>query len=247
MRWPRILLLMLPAFALVLLLRLPLGWVRPLFPAPLKCAALAGTIWNGDCADLSWNDGRNPVMQLARVRWQVRLLPLFRAQLAAQLDVEHTTGNAQAQVVLGTGGRITVSGLALRSRIDHTLLPVLPPGWSGQLEVRDAALERRGAQLLGIRGTAHAMDIVDDSGANMGSYQLVMSDAAGPPFTGRLTSSGGPLDVQAAVRLAADMAWELEGTVAASTDASPALQQKLQVLGPPDATGRRRISVAGTF
>lgn len=246
MRWLRLLLLTLFAFALVLLWRMPAGWARPMFPQALHCVTLTGTIWDGECALLSWNDGRRPPLQLTRMHWQVQPLALFKGRLAAMLTVEHAAGTAQGRVTTGRGDHIAVSDLSLNGRIDHALLSALPAGWSGQLEAHGVVLEMQGRQLVALRGEARAIDILDQSGRSAGSYLLTMSESAGPPFTGKLSSSNGPVGLLADLKIAADFSWELDGSVIATDQASPQLQRQLQMLGPPDGQGRRRISVAGT-
>jgi general secretion pathway protein N len=247
MRGLRLVLFTALAFALVMVWRFPANWARPLLPPQVKCSALGGTLWNGNCEGMTWTSAGQPPLQFSRIRWHAMPLQLLRARLAAQVELENAAGSASARVAMGSGDRVAISELAGSGLMDHTLLPALPAGWRAQLDVHDAQLILRGERVESLAGRVRAVDVVDQAGHAIGSYQLIMDSASGPPFMGHLTNSGGPVQLEAVVKIAADMSWELDGTVLPTAEASPSLQQQLQMLGPPDATGRRRISVAGTL
>jgi hypothetical protein len=64
---------------------------------------------------------------------------------------------------------------------------------------------------------------------------------------GQLRDLNGPLSVTGVVRLSPDGSYELAGSVAPKPDADPDLARVLQLLGTPDAEGRRAFSIAGTM
>jgi hypothetical protein len=53
--------------------------------------------------------------------------------------------------------------------------------------------------------------------------------------------------VTGVLRLSPDGSYELAGSVAPKADADPELARVLQLLGTPDAQGRRAFSIAGTM
>jgi hypothetical protein len=58
---------------------------------------------------------------------------------------------------------------------------------------------------------------------------------------------GGPLAVAGTLRMTPEPGFVLEGTVASRANATPELARQLQMLGAPDAQGRRSFSIANTF
>jgi hypothetical protein len=58
---------------------------------------------------------------------------------------------------------------------------------------------------------------------------------------------GGPLALAGTLRMTPEPGFVVDGTVAARPTASPNLVRQLQMLGAPDAQGRRSFSIANTF
>src|SRR5690606_5491057 len=90
-------------------------------------------------------------------------------------------------------------------------------------------------------------DLVDRRGTALGSYRLAFLDRDMPPFGGELTDAGGPLEVTADVQLTADQSWTVEGRMRVRDAANASLGRALDMLAAPDASGWRRLSLAGQF
>ncbi|MEO6186573.1 MAG: type II secretion system protein N [Steroidobacteraceae bacterium] len=242
----RIILLGLGAFALALLAVLPVSWVAKLLPAQVQCAGWRGSIWSAQCSGLIVAANGMAPVKLATVRWKIHPHALLRLALNADVQVSDPEGNATGVLELGLGQRIVLQDVAVQAPFDRRFAAMLPAGWTGRIEAQHLALRLKGMRIDGVSGDLQLRNLDDGRGAPLGSYRLVFAPGP-PPFVGKLADTGGPLAVSASLTVTADRSWMLDGTVAARASAGPALRQTLDILGAPDAAGKRRLSAAGSF
>ena len=244
----RLALLAIGAFAVVLLLRLPLGWALPLLPTGIQCDGPTGSLWNGRCASLSSQVGGNPFL-LGEVSWQVRPWQLLRGSLA--LDIALSRGPVQANALVQWGlNRLEVLELTARGPLDPALVPGFPATWRGELQVSGARLRLEKGRLTALEGTARASQLasVGPLPVAYGNYQLQFPRATGDSLSvGQIRDEGGPLQVQATLRVTPALDWQLDGLVAARATSDPGLARHIQYLGSPDAQGLRPFSLAGSL
>jgi Type II secretion system (T2SS), protein N len=233
------------AFVAVIVVRLPASWVQSHLPKTLHCQSLEGSVWEGRCVQMSWDDGRGTALQLDAVGWTLRPLKLLGGRLGASLLLTRGTDHLSADV-LGSRTQISVTNLAGNAVLNHSLVGVFPEGWQGELQAHDMSATLVDGKLRSLSGTANLNALTDASGAALGNYELQMDKATAPPFTGKLQDKGGTLDLQATVTIAEDFSWQIDGAIAGRSGAGQ-WTDKLQALGPADAAGRRPFSVAGTF
>lgn len=244
---PRVLWLGVLAFVLAMLVVLPVNWVAGLLPSSVQCAEWRGSVWRGQCRGFVVQAGAQPPLALEQLGWKLHPLALLRLRLRADVTITHAQGDATGLIEATSGGTLHLQGLAARALLDRRLLGMLPDGWRGALDIRDFEMRWRGQQLEQLAGEFRVNDLTDGRGGELGSYSLRFEPAAAPPFTGALQDEGGPLEVRAAVSLTAERSWTLEGTVMRRPDADPGMDRALDMLGSPDASGRRPLSAAGRF
>ncbi|HEY6451605.1 MAG TPA: type II secretion system protein N [Steroidobacteraceae bacterium] len=248
------LLLATAVFVLTVLVRLPAGVVTPWLPAALRCQGVAGTVWHGSCAQVGAGS-----LALQDVRWTLQPLPLLAARAALDLQSNDARAAGHAQLVLHPGGDIVIRGL------DATLplqggLSLLPPGWSGTLTLAVPGALIRAGHVAALEGVLTVRELRSEyPAADLGSFELDFpaprtaappAEATGPgpaPIIGAARDLAGPLALQGVVKLWPDGRYELGGTLAARSAASPGLQQLVLLFGPPDAQGRHAFSLAGTY
>ena len=84
--------------------------------------------------------------------------------------------------------------------------------------------------------------------AALGSFRLSFPEQAGNDgLIASVTQTDGPLLVDGQLTLGPDRSFLIEGRLAPRGTPSPDLANLLQVLGPPDAGGRRPFSLSGTL
>lgn len=234
------------AFLLAVLVVLPAQWMTWLLPAQVHCASWTGSVWRGQCNDLTVEQGSAP-LEIQMLHWKLHPLSLLRLALKADFNLRTAQGTVSGVAELGRKGQLAVENLTASAMFDRRLATMLAEGWNGQLEARNLTVKMQGNTLLALSGEIDLRDFKDARGAPFGSYRLVFAPTDAPPFTGTITDNGGPLAVKGAVTITADRRWQLDGLITPRADAPQELRSRLEILAAPDASGGHRLQSEGTF
>lgn len=237
-------------FLITVLVRMPASWALHLLPSGISCEQPAGTLWHGSCARL-----QAAGVAVGPVSWSLRALPLLLARADADVLSEDTRLPLQAHVSLRTGGRMEASAVQGEFELSPELLPSFPDGWRGGVRLNLAALSVVDGRLQSLQGTVDIDSLRQQSPPMaMGSYRLEFAPAAGAPgasasdgVVGSLRDTAGPLSVTGSLRYTAIGGYEINGLVAARSDATPDLAKAVEYQGVADGQGRRQFSLAGTL
>ncbi len=232
-------------FALTVVARLPAGWAAHMAPASVHCEQPAGSVWRGQCARLQVGG-----LAIGPVSWRLHPLPLLLARATLDLTSHDARLPGSAQLTVRSGGRLEASALRASVPLDSGLLPLFPNGWSGQLELELSLLRFEAGHISALQGIVNANALKQLSPAMpFGSYQLRFAGGAATNdmMVGELRDSSGPLAVTGTLQLRASGDYELHGTAAARSDATPELAKAVEFLGEADAQGRRPFSLTGTY
>jgi general secretion pathway protein N len=240
-----VIVLVIVAFAAIVLARLPASWLLPAGGPDFSCASVAGSLWNGYCSGLKVRG-----TALGDLTWQLRPSRLLLGKLAAHVDVEHPPAtSAQGDVEIGLGGTVLARDLTASLPLDPKLLPGAPPTLSGTLHL-DLAIARvtRNGVVERLEGRIEASDLIDHSGyvTPLGNF-LVTFPGGTPQPVGDVQDAGGPLAVQGKLVLTPQPGYDLSGYVTPRQNATQALINAIQFLGSPDAQGRRQFALSGTY
>lgn len=237
------------AYLLFLLVTLPASLLSArLARHGIQTSSTSGSIWHGEVTGLQAG-----VLNLGNAEWRIRFLPLLTGKLAADVKLTQANGHAQTRISTGWSGRITLSdvsaSLPLQSLVGNS---GLPGGWVGTAQARFKELVLDHAWPVAAQGTLDLLDLTGPSRqpSNIGAYRLQFptANASENALTGDLQSlNGAALDVVGTLKFASDRSYQLDAMVAARGNAPPDLAQSMQMLGTPDAQGRRPFSVAGTL
>ena len=240
-----VIVLVIIAFAAIVLARLPASWLLPSSGADFSCATVAGSLWSGYCSGFQVRG-----TALGDLAWQLRPTRLLLGKLAAHIDIEHPpTTSAQGDVEIGLGGTVVAHNLTASLPIDPKLLPGAPPTLSGtlHLDLTVARVSKSGI-VNDLEGRIEASDLIDHSGYVTPLGNFVVTFPGGTPQpTGDLQDAGGPLAVQGKLILTPQPGYDLSGYVTPRQNATPALINAIQFLGSPDAQGRRQFAMSGTY
>lgn len=225
--------------------RFPANWGLALAPRDVRCVAASGSIWQGSCRGL-----QAAGLHFESAHWQLHPLALLRARLAISLELVGTSLDGHGDLELAGGGRVDARDLQATLPLDAALLPGVPRGWAGQLQLALTSAQFVHGKPAGLLGTIAVRELRQlDPPLPFGNYTLRFAtppDASGQQ-RGELRDAGGPLAIAGTLQLGSDGQYELEGTVAARADAPQDLAGSLALLGPADASGRRPFSLAGTL
>ena len=240
-----VIVLVIVAFAAIVLARLPASWLLPSSGANFSCASVEGSLWSGYCSGLTVSGAA-----LGDLTWQLRPGRLILGKLAAHIDLEHPpTTAAQGDVEIGLGGTVVARNLTASLPLDPKVLPAVPPTLTGALHL-DLALAKvtRTGVVTGLKGRIEASDLVDHSGyvTPLGNFAVTFPGGDAQP-TGDLQDLGGPLAVEGRLVLTPQPGYDLSGYVTPRASATPPLINAIQFLGSPDAQGRRQFAMSGTY
>jgi len=234
------------AFACILIARFPAVWAAGALPSWLSCDDIEGTVWNGTCTGLMLRH-QQPVGDLI---WQLHPLRLLAARLAAHMQLTQGAAFLNADVEWGPGQRLHGRDVHANFDLQSALLPMLPPNLTGNARVDLADIEMQANRLVDVRGRIEVHELAEREGAGtpLGSYSLTFTGAAaGGELVGELHDLGGPLALDGTLRMTPEPGFVLDGKVATRATVAPDLARQLQMLGSPDAQGRRSFSIANTF
>lgn len=224
---------------------LPATVITSRLPPAVSMAGVEGSAWNGRAAAVSVGGA-----QLGAITWKLHALALLTAKVKADIKVTRNDGFVQATVAMRNPKRISIEGLT--SSLPLASLPpsAAPGGWKGTLNMRLASLELSDGWPTRADGTVEVMDLIGPARrpAELGSYKIIFPpELTGNELVGALADAGGPLEIAGNIRLKPDRSYLIEGSVAPRPEAPKSMTDGLQMLGSPDAQGRRPFSLAGTM
>jgi general secretion pathway protein N len=235
------------AFLCLALITLPAGVVLSLVHPPgVTLSGVSGTLWKGRAQAV-----RSGALHIGSVEWNLDVLRLLTGRVGADIKVTRSDGFAQASITSGPGAAVTLR--ELNASLPMSALPsnVAPGGWTGTLTLKFAQLTIDNAWPVAANGTAEVADLVGPANrpAALGGYKVVFpAEGAGAAdaLTGALSDTGGPLDVNGTVQLKKDRSYLVNGMIATRPGAPSDMTRTLEILGAPDAQGRRQFTFEGS-
>jgi general secretion pathway protein N len=230
-------------FMVIVVARMPAAWVVPTTRPQGSCTSIEGSLWSGTCAGLTVS-GKN----FGDLSWELHPLKLFTGRLAAHVTVTHGIAEGSGDLELGLGRRVTARNLVADLPLDPRLIPSVPASLHGRAHLDLALAEVQRGVITQLKGRIEARNLEDRTGVTtpLGSYVLDFPGGSGDPI-GRLRDLDGPLSIEGTLHLTPQPGFELEGFVAPRQGAPRELVNNLRFFGSPDASGRRPISLSGTF
>jgi general secretion pathway protein N len=217
----------------------------------LESGGLAGTVWSGHARNLAWRSA-----PLGDVHWSFTPRDLLRGRIGVNLQLTRLDGSATTHLSVGPGGELRLADTQANLPVEMlSALPLgMPRNWRGRLSGQFEEIVLAGGWPTTLRGTLDMDGLIAPPPRNIsiGSYRVVMPDpqATGTTagqLTARVTDKEGPFSFDGRFTLGADRSFLLEGSLAPRGNTPPSLVRSLQLLGPPDANGRRPVSVSGTL
>ena len=219
--------------------------------AGLSATSFDGSIWSGRAQSLVWRSGT-----LGDLAWRFAPLDLLRGRLGVKLDLTRPDGRVATHASVSPGGVVSLAD----TQVDLPLaalaaLPLgLPANWQGRVRGSlDEIVVENGAPTA-LRGKLELDDLMAPPPRNLaiGSYVVQAPDPAASGATaGEITlgikDKGGPFSFDGRLTISAGRSYLLDGLVAPRGSVPEQVSRALQMLGPADASGRRPLSLSGTF
>jgi general secretion pathway protein N len=236
------------AFLLLALVTLPANVVLSLVhPSGVTLSGVSGTLWKGRAQAV-----RSGALHVGSVEWDLDFLRLFTGRIGADIKVTRSDGFANASISSGPGAAVTLRGL--NASLPMSALPpnIAPGGWTGTLTLKLGQLTLDNSWPVAANGTVEVTDLVGPANrpAALGGYKILFpaEGAAAPDtLTGALSDTGGPLAVNGTVQLKKDRSYLVNGMIATRPGAPGDMTRTLEILGAPDAQGRREFTLEGSL
>lgn len=234
------------AFLVFALITLPAGTVLAYFHPPgIVLDGVSGTIWNGRAQAV-----RSGNLHVGGVEWDLDILALFTGRVGADVKVTRSDGFAQGSIA-ASGARITLRELNASLPLGALPPDVVRGGWTGTVTLRFAHLALENSWPVAATGTIQIADLVGpaDRPASLGGYKVVFDEGAATAegLKGALSDTGGPLAVNGTVDIKKDRSYLVSGLIATRPGAPGDMSRTLEMLGEPDAQGRREFRIEGTM
>jgi general secretion pathway protein N len=244
--WPLVA-LGIAAFLIFALVTLPARTVLSYFhPQGVTLSGVSGTLWKGRAQAV-----RSGTLHIGSVEWNLNFLALFTGKLGADVKVTRTDGFAEASIAM-SGARVTLR--QLNASLPLSALPqnIMRGGWSGTATLRLAELALENAWPVVANGSIEVANLVGPANkpAELGGYKVVFPEGAATAegLKGTLSDTGGgPLAVNGTVDFKKDRSYLVSGFVATRPNTPGDMARNLEILGAPDAQGRRQFSIEGTM
>ena len=213
----------------------------------VNAAGTEGSAWKGRAQMLQIQS-----VNLGAVEWDLHALALLTLKLQADVKITRPEGFAEAEVSVRSADAVTLEDLTASLPLS-ALAGVAPAGWSGTVNMKFSELVLSNGWPASANGTAEVLNVSspNKNAPLTGSYKLTFPaagvEAAEGVLAADLVDLGGPLQIQGELELRPDRSYLLAGHVAARPDAPRNLANQLEILGPPDAEGRRPFSLEGTL
>jgi general secretion pathway protein N len=233
------------AFLLFALVTLPASAVLSFFHVSgVTLSGVSGTIWKGRAQAV-----RAGNLHVGSVEWELNVLALLTGKLGADVKVTRSDGFAQGSIAV-SGARVTMRGF--NASLPLSALPSnMVRGWTGTATVKLTQLALENAWPVAATGTIVVADLVGpaDRPAPMGGYKVVFPEgAAADGLKGTLSDiGGGPLAVNGTIDIKKDRSYLVNGFVATRPGAPSDMARQLEILGAPDAQGRREFGFEGSM
>jgi hypothetical protein len=219
----------------------------------LEAAAFNGSIWNGSASGLTWRGS-----PLGDLQWQLSPAPLLRGHLAGHAALGRPDGSVDTRFDLRWTGDavLTDTSFVLPVEVLSNLPLGMPHGWRGRASGRLDEVVVRNGWPTRLRGAFDMDGLVTPPPRNsaIGSYHIVLPhpkpthEGSLPDYlTAKVTDKEGPFSVVGQLAVGKDRSFLFDGGVAVRGDVPEAMRQSLEMLGPPDASGRRPFTVSGTL
>jgi general secretion pathway protein N len=233
------------AFLLFALVTLPASVVLSFFHPPgVALSGVSGTIWKGRAQAV-----RSGNLHIGSVEWSLDVLALFTGKLGADVKVTRSDGFAQGSIAM-SGTRVAMRGLNASLPLS-ALPPNLVQGWTGTATLKLTQLALANGWPVAATGTVNVTDLVGPANRPipMGGYKVVFPEsAAADGLQGALSDTGaGPLAVSGTIDIKKDRSYVVKGLVAARPGAPSDMARQLEILGAPDAEGRREFGFEGSM
>jgi hypothetical protein len=231
----------------VLALYLPASWLASLLPPQVRCAEIGGSIWQGECLGLAFQNTR-----LGDATWNLEPSRAVTGRLTGDVELLGNTQTLKADLDLAFDGSGELRNVMGAFQMDPALFAQFPRNQRGQVV---GAFTRvtlaTGGSLRELDGTLELRDFrqLAPRPLALGSYRVVFDGKtqSGGTSVGQLRDLGGPFALEGTLTFTPPNAYLVQGFITGRTAEAERLVREITLGASPDASGRSAFSFEGTF
>jgi hypothetical protein len=231
----------------VLVLYLPASWFASLLPPQVRCAEIGGSLWQGECLGLTFQDGK-----LGDATWNLAPARAISGRLVGDIDLRGNTQNLKADLDLRLDGSGELRDVSGSFQMDPAVLAQFPRNQRGQVVgVFKRVVLGAGGSPRELEGSIELREFrqLAPQPLALGSYRVTFDGKTQPDGTsvGQLRDLGGPFAIEGTVTLTPPNAYLVQGFITGRTAEAERLVREITLGAPPEASGRSAFSFEGTF
>jgi hypothetical protein len=219
-------------------------------PDSVSAFGVSGTLWNGSAKII--NAGGQ---QLRNTEWDLALSQLLVARLGADLKTRWNGGFLEGFGAISAFGTVVLSESDASLNLGALGSMLKGPPIDGQVSVRIEQLELQDRWPVELIASAELRNLSssmmgEGSAARMGDFGLsfdTTSEEDTEAITGKISDTGGPLEVSGTLLLTRPANYTLRVSVKARPEAPDMLRKNLEFLGSPEPDGTRIFQLAGSI
>ncbi len=231
----------------VLVLYLPASWFASMLPPQVRCNELGGSLWQGECLGLSYQNGA-----LGDATWNLSAFQAVTGKIRGDVDLRGTLINARADLDVNFAGVGELRNVSARFPLDPALSPQFPRDQRGNVIVELARLQVAAGgvpRLIEGKVELHDFRLVSPQPMALGSYALTFDGAtqADGGTVGKVKDLGGPFMVDGTFTLTPPNAYSVIGHITGRSADAERIVRQITFGVPPDASGRSEFRFEGTL
>jgi Type II secretion system (T2SS), protein N len=231
----------------VLVLYLPASWFASMMPPQVRCTELGGSIWQGECLGLSYQNAA-----LGDATWNLSALAAATGRLKGDVDLRGTLINGRADLDVSFAGAGELRNVSARFPLDPALSPQFSRDQRGNVIVELERLQIAAGgvpQLIEGKLELHDFRMLSPQPMVLGSYAMTFDGVARPDGTtvGTVKDLGGPFKVDGTFTLTPPNAYSVVGFITGRSADAERIVRQITFGVPPDASGRSEFRFEGTL
>jgi hypothetical protein len=218
-----------------------------MLPSQVRCAAIGGSIWQGECLGLTFHNGK-----LGDATWNLAPSRAITGRLVGDVDLRGNTQSLRADLDLALNGSGQLRNVSGTFQMDPAILAQFPRDQRGQVvgEFKRVVLASGGSPRE-LDGTIELRDFrqLAPKPLALGSYRVTFDGSTQTDGTsvGQLRDLGGPFALVGTLTFTPPNAYLVSGFITGRSADAERLVREITLGAPHDASGRSAFSFEGTF
>ncbi|MDH3429053.1 MAG: type II secretion system protein N [Gammaproteobacteria bacterium] len=214
---------------------------RWLAPDGIALAGISGSLWNGGALE-----GQANGIYLRDIAWRVQPLKLFTGKLGFSIEAAPPSGFVDANVAVGIGGTVTLTGVKASLTLQSLQTIVRMPGLRGNVNAQFDRLIIDSGLPVAADGVVEVADLVAPAvnQASIGGYRAeFFTQESG--VMASVEDTDGVIDLAGSLQISSDRSYQFIAQLAPKDNTPASVRQQMQFLGSANERGQHQMRLEG--